>query len=374
MTRSTTWTVRIALAALVLAAAALAGAATASASRVHFVDIAGTAEFKSERSGTFAKDAVSIPTWSSSFVDGLTGQSFNYTMVGRSPMDGSSNTVVGTMIVPVDLRFESSGGVLNGSSRTQLVLGSPIFQSALFDGPSYATQYGNAMHKDMFWATGGSNPAYNVTLENTGVMAPVRVDVPKSKGHDLIGQRTGIHFALADYAWLSNRLKDSIKDMSPTVVPIFIVDNTFLWLDTPDQCCVVGFHGALGKNKQISTYIFASYSDAGLFDPLPGQPQSYEADIHALSHEVSEWYADPFLSNEVVPWSSPLAPQYGCTNLLETGDPVFGYGWNQPMPNGVTYHPEDEAFFSWFAHESPSRGFAGRYTYLNTFTSPAPGC
>jgi hypothetical protein len=49
MTRSTTWTVRIALAALVLAAAALAGAATASASRVHFVDIAGTAEFKSER-------------------------------------------------------------------------------------------------------------------------------------------------------------------------------------------------------------------------------------------------------------------------------------------------------------------------------------
>ena len=116
MTRLTAWTVRTALAALVLAAAALAGAATASASRVHFVDIAGTAEFKSERSGTFAKDAVSIPTWSSSFVDGLTGQSFNYTMVGRSPMAGSSNTVVSTVIVPVDLRFESSGGVLNVSS------------------------------------------------------------------------------------------------------------------------------------------------------------------------------------------------------------------------------------------------------------------
>jgi len=365
MTRLTTWTVRIALAALVLAAAALAGAATASASRVHFVDIAGTAEFRSERSGTFAKDAVSIPTWSSSYVDGLTGQSFNYTMVGRSPMAGSSNTVVSTVIVPVDLRFESSGGVLNGSSRTQLVLGSPIFQPALFDGPSDATQYGNAMQKDMFWATGGSNPAYNVTLQNGSVMDPVRVDVPKSKGYDIIGQRTGIHFGLADYAWLTNRLKDSIKDMSPTTVPIFIVDNTFLWLDTPDQCCVVGFHGALGKNKEISTYIFASYSDAGLFEPLPGQAQSYESDIHALSHEVSEWYADPFLSNQVVPWSSPL---------LETGDPVFGYGWNQPMPNGVTYHPEDEAFFSWFAHESPSRGFGGRYTYLNTFTSAAPGC
>jgi hypothetical protein len=373
MTRLAAWTVRTALAALVLAAAALAGASTASAGRVHFVDIAGSAEFKSERSGTFSPGSVSIPTWSSSYVDGLTGQSFDYTMVGRSPMAGSSNTVVSTVIVPVDLRFDG-GGMLKGSSRTQLVLGSPIFQPARFDGPSYTTQYGNAMQKDMFWKTGGSNPAYNVTLQNSGVMAPVTLDVPKSKGHDLIGQRTGIHFALADYAWLSGKLKDSIKDLGPSIVPIFIVDNTFLWVDTPAQCCIVGFHGALGKNKQISTYMFASYSDAGLFDPLPGQPQSYESDIHALSHEVSEWYADPFLTNSVVPWSSPLAPQYGCTSVLETGDPVFGYGWNVPMPNGVTYHPQDEAFFSWFAHESPSRGLAGRYTYLNTFTSPAPGC
>jgi len=373
MTRSTAWTVRIALAALVLAAAALAGAATASAGRVHFVDIAGTAQFQSERSGTFSQDAASIPTWSSSYVDGLTGQPFSYTMVGRSPMAGPSTTVVRTVIVPVDLRFDG-GGALNGSSRTQLVLGSPIFQSARFDGPSYATQYGNAMQKDMFWTTGGSNPAYNVTLQNSAVMDPVRLDVPKSKGHDAIGQSSGIHFGLADYDWLSKQLKDSIKDLGPSVLPIFVVHNTFLWLGTPDQCCVVGFHGALGKNKQISTYIFAAYSDAGLFAPQPGQSQSYESDIHALSHEVSEWYADPFLSNQVVPWSSPLAPQYGCTAALETGDPVFGFGWNVSMPNGVTYHPQDEAFFSWFAHESPSRGFGGRYTYLKTFTSPAPGC
>ena len=40
----------------------------------------------------------------------------------------------------------------------------------------------------------------------------------------------------------------------------------------------------------------------------------------------------------------------------------------------ITRAELDEAFFSWFAHESPSRGFGGRYTYLKTFTSPAPGC
>ena len=47
-------------------------------------------------------------------------------------------------------------------------------------------------------------------------------------------------------------------------------------------------------------------------------------DIHALSHEISEWADDPFVNNGVEPWLTPTAPQYGCTNALETGDPVVG--------------------------------------------------
>ena len=67
-------------------------------------------------------------------------------------------------------------------------------------------------------------------------------------------------------------------------------------------------------------------------------------DIHALSHEIAEWADDPFVNNTVEPWLTPTAPQYGCTGILETGDPVvdigFAMGTNTfqqgPNPNGST--------------------------------------
>jgi transposase len=38
------------------------------------------------------------------------------------------------------------------------------------------------------------------------------------------------------------------------------------------------------------------------------------------------------------------------------------------------YHPQDEAFFSWFAQQTPSIGINHKYTYLGTFARPAPLC
>jgi hypothetical protein len=80
----------------------------------------------------------------------------------------------------------------------------------------------------------------------------------------------------------------------------------------------------------------------------------------------------------VNPWLTPTAPQYGCTSFLETGDPVVGYWFalsGNPQ-NGASgkWHPEDEVHFSWFARESPSKAYGGRYTYMGTFTEPANGC
>ena len=48
---------------------------------------------------------------------------------------------------------------------------------------------------------------------------------------------------------------------------------------------------------------------------------------HALSHEIAEWSDDPFVNNSVQPWLTPTAPQYGCTDILETGDPVVAIGF-----------------------------------------------
>ena len=74
---------------------------------------------------------------------------------------------------------------------------------------------------------------------------------------------------------------------------------------------------------------------------------------------MQEWYDDPFVNNFVNPWLTPTAPQYGCTPYLETGDPVVGYGFKIPMSNGITYHPEDEVHFSWFARQSTLNRCAG---------------
>ena len=144
----------------------------------------------------------------------------------------------------------------------------------------------------------------------------------------------------------------------------------------------------------------------GTYPRLQGSPSRTDwalQDIHALSHEISEWADDPFVNNLVQPWLTPTAPQYGCTNILETGDPVVAIGFAKgtntfeqgPNPNGSQsiadgyYHPEDEAFLPWFMRTSPNTvseptqdpsANIGRYTLMGDlnpfpgFRQPATGC
>jgi hypothetical protein len=77
----------------------------------------------------------------------------------------------------------------------------------------------------------------------------------------------------------------------------------------------------------------------------------------------------PFVNNTVEPWVTPTAPQYGCTGVLETGDPVVAIGFAKgtssfeqgPNPNGTQsadgyYHPEDEAFHPFPGFKAPATG------------------
>ncbi len=62
-----------------------------------------------------------------------------------------------------------------------------------------------------------------------------------------------------------------------------------------------------------------------------------------------------------------------CSNLLETGDPLEETPFAVTV-HGTTYHLQDEAFFSYFARQSPSIGYQGRYSFLGTLTSFSPPC
>ena len=153
----------------------------------------------------------------------------------------------------------------------------------------------------------------------------------------------------------------------------------------------------------VQTFAWASWVQPGIYSRSNGGTDWALQDIHALSHEIAEWADDPFVNNTVEPWLTPTAPQYGCTGVLETGDPVvaigFAMGTNTfeqgPNPNSTLssadgyYHPEDEAFLPWFMRTAPNNvseptqspsANGGRYTLMGSlnpfqgFRQPATGC
>jgi hypothetical protein len=399
--RSAVW----AAAAATVAVGALLATTTTSPAAGSSVkgDHVGTPKFEEQPSatGVVSKNAITIPSFTSKFTDPTNDTTYHYTMVGTDPTRGDVSTTVPTVIIPMNFNFKATGTSLNGSDKVDQTIASPVFQNSdvgaaannsasappgppisapnrTVNEPSDTTQLGDAIYRAQFGKTGSP---WHVLLGQPDVQAPVTLDVPKNQGFTVVGSSSHATIGLMSYSWFSSKLKNVItsRHISPRVLPIFLVDNTFLYQGTPGNCCVLGYHGAMsslnGNGKQrVNTYMFASYSVQGVFSPNDGDTESYIADIHGLSHEVQEWYDDPFVNNLVNPWLTPTAPQYGCTAYLETGDPVVGYGFKIPMTNGITYHPEDEVHFSWFARQDPSIAEQGYFTYLNNFADEASGC
>jgi hypothetical protein len=230
--------------------------------------------------------------------------------------------------------------------------------------------------------------------------------VPNNQGLVFQSGR-GIVIGLISVGWFSSHLNNLMNDLNvdPTHLPIFLTNNTMLYSGSdwtkPGACCIIGYHGAghsTGAGTGVAnsnsgstvlrTFAYAAYTTPGTFGSY------FIKDIHALSHEIAEWGDDPFVNNTVNPWLTPTAPQYGCTGVLETGDPVVGIGFNigtnsfdtNAFSDGA-YHPEDEALLPWFARTNPNTtsqpvqgGTNGRYTFMGNlnpypgFQAPATGC
>jgi hypothetical protein len=275
----------------------------------------------------------------------------------------------------------ADGTVLDGSAKAGLTIQSPMFQATDVGAgtggaaPHDVTQVADAIQRAEFASyVSTTSPGYHVLLGGPGLLATQTLHIPADKGfvvQDFAGENVG----LVDIDWFDAQLIQlmSALHINALSLPVFLTNNTVLYIQDPGNCCVFGYHNALGgvtpSGKQaVQTYIFASYLTENVFGT------ANLADVDGLSHEVSEWMNDPFVNNGVPPWSVPSAPQYGCTAVLETGDPLVGTAFALPMPNGVTYHPQDEAFLSWFARQVPSIGYHGHYTYLATFADVSPPC
>ena len=410
-----------ALATVAAATVGMSGASAADAklpvkdpSGPEFAEMGGAAPLATDKT---------VDHWHGRFTDPTNGVTYGYDMVGADPTTDRSTTTP-TDIIPVNVVFSASNGLaLNGSDVVDRTVASPIFQTADYttttesgDADHLGTggelsagndgvQYEDAIMRSQFDRTGDTG--YHVRLGQPTVHDPITLTVPAGKGAAYQNTR-GVVYGLVDVSWFSSRVQQWMGQghTDPTHLPIFLTDNVML--NQGAGCCIIGYHGASvavgygsgatsGQGRQgVQTFAYSAYTTPGTFGDGNGGADPFVRDIHALSHEIAEWGDDPFGNNTVDPWLTPTAPQYGCTGILETGDPVVGIGFTLPG-NGYdsggyadgAWHPEDEVFLPWFARQSPNTTSqptqtpstnGGRYSFMGDlnpypgFREPATGC
>ena len=430
------WKVRAALLAipgmtLLAATVAPTTAAQAASARVpNAVQVAGNPQYTTQGGATPLTTDRTVPHWHSSFTDPTNGVTYGYNMVGNgNPGTFAGTTNVPTEIIPLNFVFAANGGyAFNGSDVSTAFASSPLWSSNSYQtvqlsptGPSVTlsnssgVQLEDATMRSQFNDVGASTFHLNLGAPQ---MLPVQtINVPSNQGTAAYLGNPNQGFSpvgLISLKWFAARMQSLMGSLriDPATLPYFLTNNTYLYIGNLNNCCVLGFHGASqvpgngsgvtnGNGKQgVQTWIYAAWTQPNTWDvaTTPGSPDGsdgyYIQDIHAASHETSEWADDPFVNNLVNPWVTPTAPQYGCTGVLETGDPVVGIGFlvgtNAYSKGGNAdgfWHPEDEVFLPWFARQSPNTtsetlqgGTTGRYTFMGSlnpypgFQVPAIGC
>jgi hypothetical protein len=375
-----------------------------------------------------------IPHWWGSTLDPHNGITYGYNMVGANPNTCSGSNCSVTIEVDITpLIVNIDGQTFSGTDVLAATLASPQFalndygstSGATAGAPNLPRGPGGALSQDdagvllqlqdatmraQFNKTGLSN--YHLIL-HPNVLPAVTINVPNNQGV-LLQSGRGVVFADVDISWWSGQIQNLETKANPTHLALYLTDNVLLHIgQSVLNCCVIGYHGtrATGNgggsanssgNAVVQTFAWASWVQPGIYARPAGGTDWALQDIHALSHEIAEWADDPFVNNAVEPWLTPTAPQYGCTGVLETGDPVVAIGFAMgvntfeqgPNPNGTQsadgyYHPEDEAFLPWFMRVAPNTiseptqsasTNVGRYTLMGDlnpfagFRQPATGC
>jgi hypothetical protein len=380
-----------------------------------------------------------VAHWFGQTTDPNNGVTYGYNMVGSNPnacSGAACSTTIEADITPIIVHV--GGWTFDGTSVVGATLASPQFANNDYGSTPAATAAGSFPNSPAFirgpggllsqadsgvqqqlqdatmraqFNKTGKKSAYHLLL-HPNVLPAVTIDVPSNQG-TVIASGRGVVAADINISWWSSQINNLESKADATHLPIYLTDNVYLHIGSDiNNCCVLGYHGtrAAGAgsgstnsngNAAVQTFAWASYVRPGFYSRPNGGTDWALQDIHALSHEIAEWADDPFVNNWVEPWLTPTAPQYGCTNVLETGDPVVGIGFAKGTntfaqgknPNGTQsadgyYHPEDEALLPWFMRlpststgsEVNQSGAGGRYTLMGDlnpfpgFRQPATGC
>jgi hypothetical protein len=437
---------------IVAAVAAVVAVVSASASAPAGTGISGTATVEPQliddaslKASTTTEGGASVlPTtrtvahWFGQTTDPSNGVTYGYNMVGSDPNNCSGaacSTTVEADITPLIVNID--GLTFDGTAVLGATLASPQFATNDYGSTPAATAAGSFPNSPAFirgkggklsqgdagvqlqledatmraqFNKVGAASNYHLVL-HPNVLPAVTINVPQNQGI-LIKSGRDVVGADINISWWSSQINNLEQSADPTHLAIYLTNQVLLFQGSPGNCCVIGYHGTRAAgygggsansngNAVVQTFAWASWVQPGFYARPKGGTDWALQDIHALSHEIAEWGDDPFVNNTVEPWLTPTAPQYGCTGLLETGDPVVGIGFAMgtntfeqgPNPNGTQsadgyYHPEDEALLPWFMRlpsnntgsEANQSGKGGRYTFMGDlnpfpgFRAPATGC
>src|SRR5258708_11239111 len=272
-----------------------------------------------------------IPMWSYSIVSPLDGRLYSGKMVGRSPFNhGARTTSITTQIVPLIINMPD-GGVFDPTApdplcsptNTPLAVAqqSPIFQPFNFSfggTPVRNTQYTDAFQRANFWSNVSVTGDSYHTLMNVATLDSVILNVPVGLGQTRPAPCGSL--GRMEINWFDNYLRTTLipslagQGVNPTTFPIFLLYNVVMYIGSPNNCCVLGFHGAFGN--PVQTYSPSEYDTSRAFS-------GGITDASILAHEVGEWMDDPTGNNPTPRWGH-IGQVSGCQSNLEVGDPLTG--------------------------------------------------
>ncbi len=319
-----------------------------------------------------AASSRTIPFFMGAFL--FNGTSHPYFMVGNDPQRGNE-TRINTAVIPLNFFFDewldSSGKHISIKVASVLdqALTSPNFvKSAYSNGFG---QFGDAVQRAEFFSV--MKDSWHTTLNRPRLITPVTIAVPFGQSQ-VFQLPDGSFMATLSADFFESQLSTILQlaGQKPQEFPILLSKNVFLYAGDPANCCILGFHSAYdvsaAGHPAVQTFAWASWTSEGIFSSF--------SDVTPLSHEISEWMNDPFVSNTVPAWQSPNG--HDCTGKLSSGDPTEVFA-NSVFPitlHGFPYHPQNEALLPWFAREDPSSAFRGAYSYPDTslLTEAAQDC
>ncbi len=327
------------------------------------------------------------------------GQVFKFTMMGNHPLAG------GTTVIPAKID-EVSLVLLNADGSVFTTVPVAPFEQLFLESPNFEPldyrsgkniEYSDAVHRAQFFnrmAKDWHTVLVPHVVNKVSITVPRFVNVRLSDG-TIIQARSYFTGTAADgstFVLMLNLLFNALFDnevvneinlgnFTTKSLNMTLFPNTFLFSlntanpNTPGGCCTLGFHtffldsSAVPQPRWVTLY--ASWISPGLFG-------AGFQDVTALSHEIAESFANPFIDNAAPNWQFPGQPAGSkvCQNNLEEGDPI------EVLPNATipitvkegkfnfTYHPQNIPLLQWFEMGTTSNAIDGAFSFPDETVLP----